>query len=116
MRSSNVRRAFVLSSAVALTACTLPVWAQTDTSLPPPPTAAPTSEPATQASFNFDNAPIQTVLNYFSTTFGFTIVAETPVTGRISLLIQRGTIKADDALALLNTVLKTNGYAAVREG
>jgi len=80
-----------------------------------PPTTDPTTLPATSASFNFENAPISTVLNYISTAFGFVVVPETPVTGRVTVLSKQP-VTSEEALVLLNTVLKTNGYAAIQQG
>jgi general secretion pathway protein D len=110
MRSFK-RRAFLLSSAALLGASSAPSLAQLVSA-----TTRPTDQPATtQATFNFDNASIDVVLNYLSDSFGFVIVKEVPVTGRVTVLSKQP-VTSEEALLLLNTVLKTNGYAAVQEG
>jgi general secretion pathway protein D len=129
---SLIRRAFLLSSAAILVFDPIRSLAQVATpgGLPPvpgagtPPTPAPAAAPTTQttstqpidsAKFNFENAPIGTVLNYLSTQFGFVVIPEVPVSGRVTVLSIQP-VKADEALVMLNTALRVNGYAAVRQG
>jgi type II secretory pathway component GspD/PulD (secretin) len=113
-----MRRAFVLTSAVMACCDPLRAFGQVApaTTLPSVgPTTDSSTQPASSASFNFENAPINTVLNYLSTAFGFVVVPETPVTGRVTVLSKQP-VTSDEALVLLNTVLKTNGYAAIQQG
>jgi type II secretory pathway component GspD/PulD (secretin) len=72
-------------------------------------------EPLSELRFNFRDAPIQMVLEYLSGAAGFVIVKATDVTGRISIE-SRQPVTPDEAVALLDTVLKEQGYAAIRTG
>ena len=71
--------------------------------------------PTTQISMNFKDAPVDAVLDQLSQDAGFIIVKEAPVDGRVTV-ISRQPVSPDEAVALLNTVLKGNGYTAVRMG
>ncbi|HUB27052.1 MAG TPA: secretin N-terminal domain-containing protein, partial [Tepidisphaeraceae bacterium] len=89
---------------------TVPIPATSPTTLP---TTLPA--PAARFSFNFQNAPIDTVLDYLSTKAGFIVIKETPITGTVTVLSIPPVTPAE-AVQLLNTVLKVNGYAAVQQG
>jgi len=90
--------------------------------------AAPATAAATQAvsttpveaepdnlRLNFDNVPLQEVLNYLSDAAGFIIVIDTEVRGSVSV-ISSHPMTRDEAVDLLNSVLNQNGYAAIRNG
>jgi len=64
---------------------------------------------------NFMDAPLDTVLEYLSKEAGFTIVREVPVEGRVDIESHHP-LNQDEVVELLNTVLNTRGYAAVRSG
>jgi type II secretory pathway component GspD/PulD (secretin) len=64
---------------------------------------------------NFDNVPLQEVLNYLSDAAGFIIVMDTEVRGSVSV-ISSHPMTRDEAVDLLNSVLNQNGYAAIRNG
>lgn len=64
---------------------------------------------------NFKDASIDAVLEQLSEVAGFIIVKETKVEGRVTLLSKQA-VSPDEAVSLLNTVLKTNGYAAIQMG
>ena len=64
---------------------------------------------------NFKDASIDAVLDELSETAGFVVVKQVPVNGRITL-VSKQPVDAEEAVTLLNTVLKTNGYAAIRMG
>lgn len=66
-------------------------------------------------TLNFDNVPLQMVLNYLSDAAGFIIVMDTQVRGTVSVISKRPMTR-DEAVDLLNSVLNQNGYAAVRNG
>ena len=89
-----------------------------------PPSAAPAQAVASAASastalstngitFNFRNAPLNSVLTYMSDAAGFIIVMNTQVRGNVSVISSHPMSK-DEAYDLLNTVLNQNGYAAIR--
>jgi type II secretion system protein D len=71
--------------------------------------------PTTQLSLSFKDAPLDSVLDYLSETAGFVIVKDTPIEGRVTL-VSRQPVSADEAVLLLNTVLKSNGYTALQQG
>ncbi len=64
---------------------------------------------------NFRNAPLEKVLDYMSDAAGFTIVLDTPVRGRVDVWSAKP-LGRDEAVDLLDSVLRKNGYAAVRNG
>ena len=66
-------------------------------------------------TLNFDNVPLQMVLNYLSDAAGFIIVMDTQVRGTVSVISKRPMTR-DEAVDLLNAVLNQNGYAAMRNG
>jgi general secretion pathway protein D len=68
-----------------------------------------------QLRLNFDNVPLDMVLNYLSDAAGFIIVMETQVHGNVSV-ISSHPMTRDEAVDLLNSVLNQNGYAAIRNG
>jgi general secretion pathway protein D len=68
-----------------------------------------------QLTLNFDNVPLQMVLNYLSDAAGFIIVMDTEVRGSVSV-ISSHPMTRDEAVDLLNSVLNQNGYAAIRNG
>jgi general secretion pathway protein D len=62
---------------------------------------------------NFQDAPLKSVLEYLSEAGGFVIIEEAAVQGRVTVM-SRQPVNADEAVALLNTVLTEQGFAAVR--
>ncbi|MGO8764199.1 MAG: secretin N-terminal domain-containing protein [Limisphaerales bacterium] len=64
---------------------------------------------------NFQNAPLQTVLQYLSDAAGFIIILDTPVRGSVSVISDHP-LTRDQAVDLLNSVLNQNGLAAIRGG
>ena len=76
--------------------------------------AAPVQAAPTQAApdfvkgkpviLNFQDAPLDAVLQYLSETEGFTVVKQVEVSGRVSV-VSRQPLNADEAIAVLNTVL-----------
>src|SRR5690606_21968049 len=79
---------------------------------------APTARleaPAETLQFNFQDAPLDTVLDYLSRAAGFTVIREASVSGRVNV-VSHQTLTPDEALDLLNTILYQQGYAAIRSG
>lgn len=64
---------------------------------------------------NLRGAPIEMVLNYMSDAAGFVIVLETDVRGTVDLW-SKTPLSKDETVALLNSVLYKNGYAAIQNG
>ncbi len=80
----------------------------------PAPEPAPEPEPLTgELRLNFQGAPIDTVLDYLSRAGGFVIVRDTPVAGTIDI-VSHAPLNADEAVALLHTVLSDRGYGVIR--
>jgi general secretion pathway protein D len=79
------------------------------------PSTSPDDAEADNLRLNFDNVPLQEVLNYLSDAAGFIIVMDTEVRGSVSV-ISSHPMTRDEAVDLLNTVLNQNGYAAIRNG
>lgn len=63
---------------------------------------------------NFHNAPLNLVLDYLSDAAGFVINREAEVRGTVD--IQGKNLTKDEAVAVLNSALKRNGYAVIRNG
>ena len=108
-----------LTSASLLAVATMMGTARADDApLVHSPTSQPatgTKRPTTQLSLSFKDVPLDTVLDYLSEAAGFVIVKDTPVEGRVTL-VSRQPVTADEAVMLLNTVLKSNGYTALQQG
>lgn len=88
---------------------------------PAPPAPAPVVVPEVDGDkgllLNFRAAPLETVLNYLSQAAGFIIIPAPglDVRGRVDVWSQQPVSK-DEAVDLLNTILRKNGYAAIRDG
>ncbi len=78
--------------------------------VPPPPVGA-----NARFTLNFKDASLDAVLDYLSEAAGFVVVKDVTVEGRVNV-VSRQPVDADEAVNLLNTVLKDKGYAAIREG
>lgn len=64
---------------------------------------------------NFSEASLDAVLDFLSEVAGFVVIKDVAVEGRVSV-ISRQPLSPDEAVSLLNAVLKERGYAAVRTG
>jgi len=64
---------------------------------------------------NFKDAPLETVLAYLSEAAGFVIVGDVGMESRVTI-ISRQPLAPQEAVDLLNTVLKEEGFAALRMG
>ncbi|MGH7952749.1 MAG: secretin N-terminal domain-containing protein [Limisphaerales bacterium] len=87
--------------------------AETQTMLTPPSQASGANPD--ELRLNFNNVPLEMVLNYLSDAAGFIIVMDTQVHGTVSV-ISTHPMTRDEAVDLLNSVLNQNGYAAIRNG
>lgn len=79
---------------------------------PAPKTDAPSSGGLTM---NFRNAPLNLVLDYLSDAAGFIINKEAEVRGTVDVW-SKHPVSKEEAVELLNSVLKKNGYAVTRSG
>lgn len=82
------------------------------TSAPKP---APPAGEAGLVRLNFRNAPLDLVLDYLSEAAGFIIIKETDVKGKVDVWSNQP-VSRDEAVDLLNTILKRNECAAIRNG
>ena len=64
---------------------------------------------------NVREGSLDSVLEYLSETAGLAVIREVDVEGRVTV-ISRRPLSVGEAVALLNSVLKEKGYAAVRTG
>jgi general secretion pathway protein D len=71
----------------------------------------PTDNP--ELRLNFKGAALDTVLDYLSQAGGFVIVREAPVSGTVDI-VSHNPLTADEAVALLHTVLNDRGLAVIR--
>jgi general secretion pathway protein D len=85
-----------------------------------PATSMPTSKPAASRPairgpllLNFRDASLSSVLDYLSEAAGMVVIQDTPVTGRVTL-VSRQPVNIEEAVNLLDTVLRQTGYAAIR--
>ncbi|MCX5684560.1 MAG: hypothetical protein NT049_12850 [Planctomycetota bacterium] len=62
---------------------------------------------------NFKDASLRSVLEYLSEAAGLIVVQEATVEGRITVMSLKP-VSIDEAVSMLNTVLKEKGYTAVR--
>jgi general secretion pathway protein D len=85
-----------------------------------PATNAPTPPISSEYSsdglrMNFHGAPLNLVLDYLSDAAGFIINKQTDVRGTVEVWSKQPVTK-DEAIELLSSVLKKNGYAVTRSG
>jgi len=78
-----------------------------------PPVAPPVA--AKEIQMNFKDMPLETVLEQLSEMTGLIVVKDVTVEGRISV-ISKQPMNVDEALVLLNAVLKEKGYVGIRTG
>ena len=88
------------------------------------PTSQPTSRPAREytgvserngkMTLNFQDASIDVILDELSAVAGFIVVKEVKPEGRVTL-VSRQPISGEEAISLLNTVLRKNHYAAIQQ-
>ena len=101
----------LVAMALTLSLALCPVWAASadETEAPAPQVAG------REIMMNFKDAPLSTVLSYLSEVAGLIVVQQVEVQGRVSI-ISLQPLNVQEAVALLNTVLKDQGYSAVRMG
>ncbi len=78
----------------------------------------PPSQPGTNAAdlnMNFAGARLQEVLNYLSDAAGFIVVQQTRINSNVRLTVSGRHLTRTEAVNLLNSVLNSNGYAAIRD-
>ena len=65
---------------------------------------------------NFQDAPLQTVLEYLSETVGLTIVSSEPIASSRITVISRQPMTLEHAMSLINSLLKEKELTAVIQG
>ena len=65
---------------------------------------------------NFQDAPLQTVLEYLSETAGLTIVSDTPIVDGRMTVISRRPIALEEAISLINSMLKEKNLTTILNG
>ena len=135
MKKTTILAAFVHFFLVLVT----PGWGQSAPVTNNPPDAAGTTQTKTEATapagtgtnsaaapisseyssdglrMNFHGAPLSLVLDYLSDAAGFIINKEADVRGTVEIWSKQPVTK-DEAIELLSSVLKKNGYAVTRNG
>jgi len=81
----------------------------------PPVPPAPPPVPAQSIKMNFRDTPLDTVLEQLSEMTGLVVVKEAAIESRITI-ISKQDMNVDEAVALLNSVLKEKGYVGIRTG
>lgn len=64
---------------------------------------------------NFKDATLETILEYLSEVSGLVVVTDDNLGDRLTV-ISRQPLTIDEAISLINTILKERGYAAIRMG
>ncbi|MEI6232790.1 MAG: type II secretion system secretin GspD [Planctomycetota bacterium] len=72
-------------------------------------------KPATSVKMEFKDAALDTVLEQLSDSTGLIIVKDAAIDSRITI-ISKQAMNVEDAISLLNTVLKEKGYVGIRTG
>ena len=68
-----------------------------------------------QLMLNFQDVPLQSVLEYMSEAAGFIILGDTKVSGDVTILSKQP-LNREEAVDLLDTILNEKGYTAIRRG
>jgi general secretion pathway protein D len=98
-----------------------PIAAQPTTIVPatataPKPVEVVKKDGETEIKLNFQDAPLQTVLEYLSEAAGLTVVSDQPLAGSRITVISRQPITLDQAVSLINSALKESGSTTVLIG
>lgn len=81
-----------------------------------PPVEAVPGNGDMKIKLNFQDTPLQTVLEYLSETAGLTIVSDTPIVDGRMTVISRQPISLPEAVSLINSVLKEKNLTTVLNG
>jgi general secretion pathway protein D len=112
----------MLAAALALAGLLMPghTIAQQPSRTPSPAPAEPVevvkANGDVKIKLNFQDAPLQAVLEYLSETVGLTVVStEALIDGRMTV-ISRQAISLNEAITLINSILKERGFTTVLTG
>ncbi len=95
-----------------------PTAAQPATETPPgaPPVEVVGTNGDLKIKLNFQDTPLQAVLEYLSETAGLTVVSEEPLIDGNMTVISRQPIALSEAVALINSILKEKGLTTILQG
>jgi general secretion pathway protein D len=83
---------------------------------PPPPVEMVKGNGNGKVKLNFQDTPLQTVLEYLSETAGLTVVSDTPIADARMTVISRQPISLDECVSLINSMLKEKSLTTVLNG
>lgn len=69
-----------------------------------------------KVKLNFQDAPLQTVLEYLSETAGLTVISDEPIIDGRMTVISRQPIPLNEAVSLINSILKEKSLTTVLNG
>lgn len=104
-------RATLVALCVLLAAMTGPAALAQEALMPDEPVAK--ASPNAELTMNFRDAMLQTVLDYLADQAGLIVINDVKLEDRITVYNRRP-VTLDEAVGLLNTVLKDKGYTAIR--
>jgi general secretion pathway protein D len=112
MRSWKTKAVLTLALAPAVASAVPAGMADPDAATQPA-----TSQPTTQQDIriNFQNTPLDVVLEHLSQVAGYSVIKDVQVDQRVSLMSMHP-VSAEYAITLLDAVLKNYGVTAIREG
>lgn len=79
------------------------------------PAPAPTPKAEARIQLNFKDTPLSAVMEYLSKEAGFAVVMDTKIEGNIDA-ISAQPLTVDEAFDVINSILATKGYTAIRNG
>jgi type II secretion system protein D len=115
-------KAFTISTVLAVIIGLTPghTVAQQESSGPPSETRAKPVEvvknDGVKVKLNFQDAPLQTVLEYLSDAAGLTIISNEPIYDSRITVISRQPIPLEDAVSLINSILKEKDLTTILRG
>ena len=115
-------KAFTISIVLAVIIGLTPghIVAQQESSVPPSETRAKPVEviknDGVKVKLNFQDAPLQTVLEYLSDAAGLTIISNEPIYDSRVTVINRQPIPLADAVSLINSILKEKDLTTILKG
>jgi len=119
----RVLKVIIIGAVLAIVIVLMPchIVAQPAASVSPPETKAESVEvvknnAGIKIKLNFQDAPLQTVLEYLSETAGLTVVSDEPLFDGRMTVICRQPISLEQAVSLINSILKERGLTSVLNG
>ena len=101
--------------AAALSVVLAPIQSQLRAAPDPAATQPATTQAAGDIRLNFRDTPLDVVLQNLSKAAGFQVIEDVPVDARVTV-VSVDPVTPQAAVLMLDTVLKANGFAAIRVG